>query len=312
MDGDTEQTTTEEAQPSSFLAGFEQDENAEPMETPAEPAVSQEPAEPAAPAEPAPEYVQITRQDWESMNTRAAKVDEISATLDKRFDQVLGTMGRTLERKLSEIQSGTPKGESVQISDDDFADLKKEYPELAEYTINGLNKVIGRIKGTGGADADSLARIVDERVQREIAAVRSEVIDNSLDAVMPDWKMEVNSPRFHQWITSQKGWSPILSDKQATARAMADPSSELSQWVKANPAEPVSLFLSPKVSEAARMLRAYEKSLSAPPPAAPKSQPAQPSIRQRQIAAAVPPKGDGTLPPSGKRSSFLEGFEDDD
>ena len=44
-------------------------------------------AAPPTPAPtPAPEYVQVTKADWEALNTRAAKIDTIEATLGQRFD----------------------------------------------------------------------------------------------------------------------------------------------------------------------------------------------------------------------------------
>jgi hypothetical protein len=263
----------------SFMAGFEQDEDTrEPTETPAvvEPVA-------AEPAPPEPKYVQITEDEWNATKSRAAKVDEISATFDKKLDTAFGKMGG-MERLIKELQGGTPKGEAVQLDEADFAELAEEFPEVARLQKAGMNKMLARIKGTG-ADSAAIEKMVGDRV----AEVRSEIVKSSLEVMFPNWEDEVKTPRFDAWLKSQ----------EADVKALAE---------------------SNKVGDAARMLRLYGKSIEpaatpAPkPPAAPApAAPAQPSMRSRQIAAAVNLRGDSAAPPSTSgKSPFLSGFEDDD
>lgn len=287
MSGENQSTATDspavedEHDDADFTAGFSGQDDA-PTETPA-PAPAAEPAEAAAPApEPAPEYVQVTRQDWERINASAAKVEEIEATVGKMPDHIFGTMGRTLERRLAEIQRETPQGEAVQVDEADFEDLKKEYPEMAELTLKGLNRALGKLKGSGAPDVQAIEKVVGQQV----TAVRGEIIEASLEAVFPGWKDEVKTPQFDTWLKGQ------AADVQALAQ-------------------------STKVGDAAKMLRLYEKSKEAPaaaptpsPAPAPTPQAPAPSARQRQIAAAVVPRGDGGNPPArAEEDEFNAGFK---
>lgn len=322
MSGATEQPGTpaadEEVQAgatNAFQAGFDSDDDDAPTETPA-PAPS--PAEPAPTPAPSPEpkYVQITEEEWNSTRTRAAKVDEIEATWNRKLDTAFGKVGG-IERKLAELQTATPQGEALQLDEADFADLKDQYPEIGELTLKAMNKALSRIKGTAGVDSEALNKQLESKLGEATAAIRRELEEERLEDVLPNWKQEVNTPAFDAWITAQKGWDTRLKDAAFVRANLADPQSPLSKWVAANPDEPVSLYLSTKTSGAARMLRAYDasrKSASAPPPTQPPAPPqAQLTVRQRQLAAAVPPRSDSASPRSSTgKSAFQEGFEEDD
>lgn len=278
-----------------FTAAFEDDEDSEqaasqPTETPADeqqteaskPSEATEgaaaPAPTPAPTE-APKYVQITEEEWNATKARAARVDEISATLDRRFDTAFGKMGG-IERVLAKLQTETPEGQSVAVDEADFAELAEQYPEIAKLQLSGLNKALAKMKGTGGADPVAFEKIMGERVE----SVRSEIIELSLEAAFPDWKDDVKTPKF-------------------------------ADWLKAQPADVQALANSAKLGDAAKMLRSFYKAAETPastpaPTTAPA--PAQPSTRQRQIAAAVNPKGEGSAPASKAKSPFQEAFEEDD
>ncbi len=303
MSGENEQQTAvsdDEQQKISaaFNAAFEDDEDdkqqpSQPTETPADeqqPEAPKSPEPPEATAAPAPapapepKVVQITEEEWTATKARAAKVDEIEATWSKRFDQTFGKIGG-LERKIAEITKATPTGEAVQLDEADFAELKEQYPELTTPMLKGLNKVLGKVKGTGGADPEAVDRLVQERVQEFAPALRKEIGDSALNAIVPDWEDEVKTERFVNWLKGQPDEVKALADSN-------------------------------KYADAAKLLRAYDKSLSAPPPPAatpaPTAAPAQPSTRQRQIAAAVNPKGEGSAPAPKAKSPFQEAFEEDD
>jgi hypothetical protein len=238
-----------------FAAGFGGTEA--PTATPAPtPAPTPEPS----PA-PAPEFVQITREEWEATRQRAAKVEEIEATHRQRFDQAFGKLGG-LERKLAELQQATPAGEVVQVSEADFEDLAKDYPELAALTAKGLTKALGKFKG-GGMDPEALEKVVSERIQAARASDRAELIDSTLNAILgtDDWVSEgVNTEAY---------------------------------------------------KDAAKLMRSFARHRNAPAPTpTPAPTPAPVSARERQIAAAVPPRGDGGHPPGpSEDDEFNAGFK---
>ncbi len=237
----------------------------EPTATPAPPpgptpAPTPEPT--PAPTE-APKYVQVTEDDWKSLNERAAKIDEISATVEKRLDQAFGKVGG-IERIVKELQTKTPEGVAVQLDEADFDELKNEFPEIAALQIKGLNKVLSKFKGT--ADPAEIEKAVNQRLEK----IQGDLAESTLDVVFDGWKDEVKTPKFHAW----------MKDQAPDVKALA---------------------ASANFTDAAKLLRLYEKAKNAAPTPAPaptpSPTPAPPSARQRQIAAAVPPKGDGGTPP---------------
>jgi hypothetical protein len=311
MSGDTqpetpaveEQKDAEQAT-QSFMAGFEEDENAErPTETPAPaPEASAPPAEP-----PAPKYVQITEDDWKATQSRAAKIDEISATLEKMPDQVLGTMGRTLERKLAELKTTTPTGQAVQLDEADFKELTDEFPDVGALTLKGFNKALSKIKGTG-VSAEEIARAAEENDRRAEARERK-VRFEELTEVHPTWQADM-------WVER-----PAIKDG---AYVPGVPTVDFANWTKTLKPEEVSQLANSKsalyVSKQMDKFYAWKTAQAAqaqspapaPKPAAPAA-PAQPSMRQRQVAAAAPAKGDSAAPPStSAKSPFMAGFEEDD
>lgn len=262
---------TQEQMTSAFEAGFNDDED-RPQATETPPA-----QEPVAQTPP-PEYIQIERKDWEALNQRMAKVDQIETTVGKRFDDAFSRLGG-FQREITKLQTATPSGAAVQVSDEDFAEFKEQYPELAELTVKGLNKALGKVKGTASnaVDPEALQRSVTEATQ----AIKAEATDAMLDAIVDgDWKEEVNTPAFGDWLQGQP----------ENVKALAN---------------------SARMGDAAKLLRTYKARPAATP--TPAATPAQPSMRSRQMAAAVTPRGSSGSPaPSGAKSPFQQAFEEDD
>lgn len=138
----------------------------------------------------------------------------------------------------------------------EWAALKASYPEWAKATEQIID---AKVKSRPGFDPAEVDKIVAERVAGETAAVRREMIDSHLDAIVDgDWNAEVRTEKFAKWFEGQ------------------------SEAVKA-------LGESSKMTDAAKMLRLYEASKKVPA-AEPKK---DVSTRQKRFEAAVTPKGAG-------------------
>jgi hypothetical protein len=288
QDTEQEQEATPQQVTAAFESGFNEDEDGPATETPpaATPAPTPAPQPTPAPT-PAPEFVQVTRQDWERVTASAAEVETIKATLGKMPDQIYGTMGRTLDRRLADLQQATPQGAAVEVSDEDIAELKGEYPEIGELTGKVLKKVFAKFKGTGKA--------VDEKMIDNV--VKNRTIDLTLDSILErDWRKECKT---------ETGFTP-----------------QFGAWFNAQPAEVQQLANSEGLGDAAKMMRLYKAHLDAPKPTpAPTPTPtpvptpapsAQPSMRSRQMAAAVAPRGEASAPAPQGKTPFQEGFDAED
>lgn len=193
-------------------------------------------------------YVQITEAEFNLLKV-----------LPQRLDQAFGKIGgvERIMQTLQTQQSRQPSGQPLKLSEADFAELKEEFPDLAELQMKGLQRVLERVN-IPGSDPQAIERVVNERT----AAVRAELVDSRLDEIVDgNWRQEVKTQKFKDWISSQ-------------------------------PQDVQALGESESLRDAATLMRKFKVFRDAPPPApAQETKPATPNVKSRAIAAAVPPKG---------------------
>lgn len=248
MAGDLEQQ--ELAADAAFDAGFfDEPETATPPPAQEEDPQPQEPAATAPDPEPEPEFVQLTKAEYEQFRAGLSSVDEIKTMTRKQLDSAFGHIG-SLKQAIEKAGQSGP----IELSADDFAELEADYgSDLANKLRSTLQKALS--KGRPPVDAQP------EPKQHEVApeatrldAIQAQLIDSRLDEVVDgDWRREVNTDTFKQWMAKQ-------------------------------PDEVKSLAASDSARDAAAMLRRYMKDKSQPPAPPPK-----PSQRQRVLQAAVNP-----------------------
>lgn len=148
----------------------------------------------------------ITEEAFQNLLTKATEIDQIKAALDQRFNGLGGKMGG-IERTLKELQAATPSGKALAVSADDFEELKSEFPELAELTVKGLNRALGKMRGTGTAEASTSPDALHQLVATQVSALDEAREIKRLARKMPDWQHVVggeqsNTP-YRQWLAAQ-------------------------------------------------------------------------------------------------------------
>ena len=177
-------------------------------ETP-ETTATAEQTEPAA--EPTPKYRQITEDEYTQLMDRLNSADSVG----KRADTALGKIGG-LERTIRELQEATPKGQAITLSEDDFEEMKADFPDIAKMTVAGFNRALAKIRGTGPATSAQPAQSFDpkqidamfsERLGTEITKVRQEVRQEAamdvVDSFNPNWRQTVNTQEWKDWVMAQ-------------------------------------------------------------------------------------------------------------
>jgi hypothetical protein len=169
------------------------------------PVVKEEAAE-AVVVEPAvvvPEvkFRQITEAEYTALMAASTQIEQIRADQARIRDTAAGKIGG-LERTLATLQAATPAGTTVEITDDMFADLKKEYPELGDLVLKGMRNVAGKLKGTAPAVAPDPTQI-DTTLTNRLVALQIEGLDDE----RPNWR-EVTGPvnsntPYRQWLAKQ-------------------------------------------------------------------------------------------------------------
>lgn len=253
------------------------------------PAATAAPAPTATPdaSAAAPKKVEIDEAELAALRTRANGNGEQLAQMQRQFDKVFGQVGG-LKELVTKLQTATPAGEAIELTLADMGEMATEYPEIAKQQLTVLNNALKKFKGTAAADPEAIDKVVSERLKtarEEIhTQVRSEIIDSTLNGVLPRWRQQVATPAYDAWIKTQ-------------------------------PAEVQKLAQSDDVADAADLLRKFRGHLSKPPAPAPTPTAAprrnEPNPRQRQIAAAVTPRGDGAAtskPATTEDDDFLAGF----
>lgn len=166
----------------------------EPVVTPAAEGAESTPAVAAE-----PEYVQITKQEWNDVLSRATAIDEIKAESKKQHDTAFGKIGG-LQQTLDRLQSQTQAGKPVEITEEDVADLAAEYPDLGALHLKVLQKVAAKMRGTGAAfDSNQMNDLVSQRVTAALEADRQQRAIEALTEAHEDWQTVQGTPEFKAW-----------------------------------------------------------------------------------------------------------------
>jgi hypothetical protein len=214
-----------------------------------------------------PKLAQITEEQFQALMAKADSVDEMKAENQRNLEKVFGHIGG-MKQAVERIQGRA--GAPIEITQEDFSELRGEFPEIADLTLAAFKKVAAKL--TGGAPTPDFKDLIST----EVADTKRELIHSRLDEIVDgDWTQEVNTPGFTEWLAKQDAATQQLA--QSTS-----------------------------VRDAAAMLRKYVKAKSTPEAttAAPNT------TRQRQLAAAVNPKSAGAKPSvTSEEDEFDAGFK---
>jgi hypothetical protein len=191
-----EDTSTEqsaEQREAAFAEGYDDDN---PTETPGDEDEAEATAERASDAEaeqpPAePEYVQLTRQQLEELQTRAALIEQIKTTQDKGF----GTMGGTIREIRQQIEA-IKGGKRIEIEQSEIDELRKDGFEAHAKALEKLRDL--QIVNTG-VQPEAIDKVVEER----ISGFKQQFESRFLKRVHPDWESYQEHPDFAAWVQAQ-------------------------------------------------------------------------------------------------------------
>jgi hypothetical protein len=264
---DTAALETEAAEEARAQADFESGMPAEPE--PTKPGAKSDNAakpapKPAAAAPPPPEYVRLTRIQFDALNASAARTAGFEAQLSKAFGAIGG-----VQKVLSDLRSGS-NARRFEIPKDAFAGMERDFPELAEHTRAALEATLRGATGfAGGADIDpeQMTRLITEHA----AKARTEAEIESLEDEYPTWRA----------IVGQVDISKQQPDKNNPFR----------KWL-ATKDSPYQLKLNSTNSAAviSRAIRTFQAETKATGAAAPSL---RAQLQAARIKGAVQPRGDG-------------------
>lgn len=235
-----------------------------------------------APKVEAPKYVQLTQEQFDSLQTAAGKVTEVERQISKLF----GTTG-DMQQIVKKLQAETPKGMSIDLPADVVSEMEQDFPELAGHFRKSLEKALKGVRGTGTTESSGagLDQSAIQNLVREIA-IKHEI--EALEDAHQDWRTIVGT---------------------VDAEGKHDPNNEFRQWLGKQPVEYQTKINA--TNSAVVVSRAIDKFLaSKAKPALPKPQEPQVAVRRDRFKAAIQPRGDGgqAAPAKSADDDFAEGF----
>lgn len=199
-----------------FSGGFSDADESAPQPTDTTPPVEAEATAelPEVPAEPAPEFVQVTKAELEELKASAAKITTIEAALTKQHRDTSGRMGG-VEQTLKELRSAIQQGHAVDISEEDFEELKQEFPDVAKMFVAGMNRAASKRKGSAAPgttpalvfDPEKIAEIVNGTVEQRVEAkfIEREQVSamKTVTKAVPDWRQIRDTQEWKDWVMAQ-------------------------------------------------------------------------------------------------------------
>lgn len=237
------------------------------------------------PAEEKPEYVQITKQQFERFEAAAKRSDDY----EKQFSKAFGSIG-DVQKIVKSLQGQTPRGVAVKIPDGAFAAMEKDFPELATHMRGVLEASFKGLEGTGSSSAHVDAAEFERKIDQ--AAVRHQF--EALDDEIPDWRKLVGA------VDTSKGEKPDAENPFRKWLA----TKEQAYQDRINGTNSAGV-----ITRAIRAFQSETKAAAAAPQTATKPD-QRATARQNRIQDAVRPKGDGGHPPAKDADDdFMAGFK---
>lgn len=143
------------------------------------------------------------------------KIAEVE-TLKARDSKVFGSLG-ALKQRLDVLQSAGQQAKS--LSEDDFEELKAEYPEFAPMLVAGLNRALGGRAVAANPPQQEPAQEQARPTGPDTALVRN--MQDELTMRHEDWRDVVQSPGYAAWKGSLSPARQQIADNSWSVGAVA-------------------------------------------------------------------------------------------
>lgn len=195
---------------------------------------------------------------FEKLESRTRNVEGHIGGLNHQQKQLQETLlaSSRAAADVSDAPTQTQVREAI-ANPEEWEALKGDFPEWASATEKFLDARISQIKPGKAIDPEELKR-VETAFDKKLDEARYEDAMDALDVAFEGWREETQTPKFKEWQQAQDPEIQALADSR-------------------------------RFSDAAKMLRLYEKSKVVTPP--PEQRYINP--RQRRLEAAVNPRGSG-------------------
>lgn len=192
-----------------------------PAEVAADPVAEVPVVEPKVEA-PVEETVVLNQTEIKSLLSRLEMLDKHSGSLDKVFGHI-GSLRQTIDK----LQTAQASGEAVELTDEDVAEIKNDFPELGESFRKVLGRALGKARGPAAATVD--LEPIKQEFGNKIVEVQHDTHKTLLSYMQPAWEETVASDKFKVWLAAQpeadrarigNSWNAIELDRALKAFAV--------------------------------------------------------------------------------------------
>lgn len=172
---------------------------------------------------------------------RFDKIEQRTRNVEGHIGGIKGSQQKILdmmEAAKATTSATAPTQQQMQqaaASSEKWKKLREDFPEWGEATEELLNERLAGVQ-TNTFDAAAFRKEMEEKLDAQSEANRQFAVDAALNGVLPNWKQEVKTPAF-------------------------------AEWMKGQPDDVKALAASPEVHDAARMLHLFNVARNTPDPA---------------------------------------------
>lgn len=238
-----------------------------------EPVAVEPPVVAPAPAPEKPRYAKVLQSDYDNLRAVAGKVPSLESAVVKLTNAV-GNTAQLEQRIFEKVQSQTPAGLNVEMSDEDFAELAADFPELAKHTRATLERVLKKagVRGTGTAPTPQL---------------RDEDVEKGVERALQ--KREAAA-----LVRAYSNWATIVGQVDMSKGEKPDPNNEFRLWLDQQPAAYQKEIAD--TDSPAEVRSAIDKFMASKTAPATQVKPDRAAARRAVMEDAVTPRADGSPP----------------
>lgn len=162
----------------------------------------------------APDQFKIVLEKLEKIEARTRNVEGHIGGLKAQQQQ----LHQAMESAKSAAPGNAPdKGDMAEAvkNPEKWEELKKDFPDWADATEELLKSRLSGVKPVAGLTKEEL----DQARQADMQSMRNELVDTTLNLVLPGWKKEVNTDDFKSWMGSQPDDVKALAQSSEIADA---------------------------------------------------------------------------------------------
>jgi hypothetical protein len=198
--------------------GEQQEAFAQAFEAPTERPEPEQAQAQQQPEAPPPEYVQLTREQFERISQAAEKLPMLEQQFAKRIDTAFGKIG------VIEQRSSQPGGA---LSDDDIEPFRDDFPELY--------RALAKVRTPTYVDMEQITKPYLERLDQTTQELR-ETQQFAVATVHPDWQEFTAGDQFQKWLATKDDayreklantWAPsVIVNAISEAKKFAKPAKQ--------------------------------------------------------------------------------------